>query len=542
MAPTARTAHPLIAALGASVLALTACTGPAGGSAQGGTADRAITVGTTDKVASLDPAGAYDNGSYTVMNQIYPFLLNLKPGSTEPQPDIAASASFTKPTEYTVKLKPGLKWANGNVLNSEDVKFSFDRQLKIKDANGPTPLLANLARVDAPDATTVVFHLKSPDDQTFPQVLASPAGPIVDNEVFPADKVLGDEEIVAKKAFGGQYTITSFQKNQLIGFKENPEYQGLLGKPTTDRVNLKYYSDASNLRLEIQQGTIDVAWRALSATDIESLSQDPKLQVLKGPGGEIRYLVFNFDTMPFGAKTPEADPKKAKAVRAAMADLVDREAVAKQVYKGLYSPLYSFIPEAFPGATTPLKSLYGDGTGKPSLDKAKKALSDAGITDPVSLNLQYNPDHYGTSSGDEYALIKQQLEASGLFRVNLQSTEWVSYAKDRVKDAYPLYQLGWFPAFADEDNYLTPFFSPSSFLKNHYSNPAVEKLVAQEATEPDKAARGKLFGKIQEEAAKDLPTLPLLQGSLVAVADKDVKGVKSTLDASSKFRLGVISK
>ena len=542
MAPTARTTSALLGALGASVLALTACTGPAGGSAQGGAADRAITVGTTDKVASLDPAGAYDNGSYTVMNQIYPFLLNLKPGSTEPQPDIAASASFTAPTEYTVKLKPGLKWANGHVLDSEDVKFSFDRQLKIKDANGPTPLLANLARVDAPDATTVVFHLKSPDDQTFPQVLASPAGPIVDNEVFPADKILGDEEIVAKKAFGGQYAITSFQKNQLIGFKENPEYQGLLGKPATDRVNLKYYSDASNLRLEIQQGAIDVAWRSLSSTDIESLSRDPKLQVLKGPGGEIRYLVFNFDTMPFGAKTPEADPRKAKAVRVAMADLVDREAVAKQVYKGLYSPLYSFIPEAFPGATTPLKSLYGDGAGKPSLDKAKKALADAGITDPVNLNLQYNPDHYGTSSGDEYALIKQQLEASGLFRVNLQSTEWVSYAKDRVKDAYPLYQLGWFPAFADEDNYLTPFFSPSSFLKNHYSNPVVEKLVAQEATERDKTARGKLFAQIQEEAAKDLPTLPLLQGSLVAVAGKDVKGVESTLDASSKFRLGVISK
>ncbi|MFJ3957103.1 ABC transporter substrate-binding protein [Arthrobacter sp. NPDC090010] len=525
-----------------SVLVLTACTGPVEGGGGMTTGGRAITVGTTDKVATLDPAGAYDNGSYTVMNQIYPFLMNLKPGGTEPELDIAASASFTTPTEYTVKLKKSLKWANGDTLDSADVKFSFERQLKIKDPNGPTPLLANLGSIEAPDPLTVVFHLKSPNDQTFPQVLASPAGPIVDKDVFPADQVLSDDQIVAKKAFGGQYVITSYQKNQLVSFKENPEYQGLLGKPAADTVNLRYYSDANNLKLEIQQGVIDVAWRSLSATDLDSLSRDDKLKVLKGPGGEIRYLVFNFDTMPFGAETPEADPKKALAVRSAVADLVDREALGRQVYKGLYSPLYSVIPQAFPGATTPLKTLYGNGAGGPSPEKAKKALADVGITAPVTLKLQYNPDHYGSSSGDEYALVKQQLEATGLFQVELQSTEWVSYAKARTQDAYPVYQLGWFPAFSDEDNYLTPFFSASSFLKNHYSNPGVEKLVAQEARETDKPERKQLFAQIQDAVAKDLPTLPLLQGSLVAVARRDVKGVETTLDTSSKFRLGVISK
>ncbi|RAG65766.1 peptide ABC transporter substrate-binding protein, partial [Burkholderia multivorans] len=81
-----------------------------------------------------------------------------------------------------------------------------------------------------------------------------------------------------------------------------------------------------------------------------------------------------------------------------------------------------------PGANESLKSAYGDGKGGADVEKAKKTLEDAGVTTPVELNLQYNPDHYGPSSGDEYALIKDQLDKTGLFKVNLQSTEWVQYS------------------------------------------------------------------------------------------------------------------
>ena len=79
-----------------------------------------------------------------------------------------------------------------------------------------------------------------------------------------------------------------------------------------------------------------------------------------------------------GAKTPDADPAKALAVRQAIAHLVDRDVIASQVFKNTYTPVYSYVPKEFEGATEPLKSLYGDGSGKPSLEKAKKVLADAG--------------------------------------------------------------------------------------------------------------------------------------------------------------------
>ncbi|ACL40420.1 extracellular solute-binding protein family 5 [Pseudarthrobacter chlorophenolicus A6] len=535
--------HSAIALAGISALALTACTGPSGGggTSTNGSGGSTITLGTTDKVVTLDPAGSYDAGSFLVMNQVYPFLLNAKPGSADASPDIAESASFTAPTEYTVKLKSGLKFANGHALTSSDVKFSVDRVVKIADPNGPASLLSNLESVEATDDTTVVFKLKAANDQVFPGVLASNSGPIIDEEVFPADKVMGDDDIVKAKPFAGPYSIDSYKKNELISLSVNPDYQGLLGKPANDGANIKYYADANNLKLDIQQGNIDVAGRSLTATDVADLEKDSKVKVHKGPGGELRYIVFNFDTMPFGAKTPEADPAKALAVRQAMANIVDRDAIADQVYKGTYLPAYSVVPEGFLGAKQPLKDLYGDG-GKPSLDKAKKVFADAGISGPVTIKLQYNPDHYGSSSGDEYAMIKEQLEKSGLFTVNLQSTEWVTYSKDRTADAYPVYQLGWFPDYSDPDNYLTPFFVPGNFLKNHYDNADVAALIQKQLTTVDKDERVKILGEAQDAVAKDLSTLPLLQGAQVLVSGADVKGVETTLDASFKTRLGVISK
>jgi peptide/nickel transport system substrate-binding protein len=528
-----------LAGTAAVALVLAGCSGGSnGGSASGS----AITIGTTDKVTVLDPAGSYDNGSFAVMNQVYPFLMNTPYGSPDVEPDIAEKAEFTSPTEYTVTLKPGLKFANGNDLTSSDVKFTFDRQVAINDENGPASLLYNLASVAAPDDSTVVFTLKSADDQVFPQILSSPAGPIVDEEVFSATELTSDEDIVKGKAFAGQYEISSYDFNNLVSYKANPEYKGVLGKAKTDQVNVKYYADSSNLKLDIQEGNIDVAFRSLSATDIDDLKGNDKVKVVDGPGGEIRYIVFNFDTQPFGAKTPEADPAKALAVRQAVADLIDRDEIADQVYKGTYTPLYSYVPAGLTGATESLKAPYGDGNGGPDADKAKATLEAAGVTAPVTLSLQYSNDHYGPSSGDEYALIKDQLESSGLFTVNLETTEWVQYSKDRTADVYPAYQLGWFPDYSDADNYLTPFFLTENFLSNHYDNKAVNDLILQQAITTDPAARTAIIEQIQDAVAADLSTVPYLQGAQVAVTGTTIEGTKDTLDASFKFRYGALTK
>ncbi|MFE5671490.1 ABC transporter substrate-binding protein [Agromyces sp. NPDC056523] len=531
----------LAAGFSAAALVLAGCAAGGGDEGSSGGADT-ITIGTTEQITSLDPAGAYDNGSFAVMNQVYPFLLNTPYGSPDVEPDIAESAEFTSDSEYTVTLKEGLTFVNGNELTSSDVKFTFDRQLAIADPNGPSALLYNLDSVETPDDLTVVFKLKSPNDQIFPQILSSPVGPIVDEDVFSADSVTSDDDIVAGEPFAGQYTISSYKFNELVSYETNPDYAGILGEAKTPTINVSYYTDASNLKLDVQEGNVDVAHRTLSATDIEDLRGNDNVKVVDGPGGEIRYLVFNFNTMPFGAETAEADEAKALAVRQSIAHLIDRDAISEDVYKGTFTPLYSYVAEGLTGANESLKGLYGDGNGAPDPDKAAEVLEAAGVETPLDISIQYVAERYGPSSSDEYAIIKENLESSGLFTVNLQSTEWVQYSEDRVADLYPAYQLGWFPDYSDADNYLTPFFLKENFLANHYDNPEVNDLILQQAVTADPAEREALISEIQDKVAADLSTIPYMQGAQIAVVGADVEGAEDTLDASFKFRYAALSK
>ncbi|TDE90324.1 peptide ABC transporter substrate-binding protein [Occultella glacieicola] len=508
----------------------------------GGDAGGGITVGTTDVIISLDPAGSYDNGSLTVMLQVYPFLMNNPYGSPDVEPDIAVSAEFTAPTEYTVVLKPDLTFANGHALTASDVKFTFDRQVAINDPQGPAALLYNLESTEVVDETTVVFHLLSENDQVFPQILASAVAPIVDEEVFSATEVTPSADIAEAEAFAGQYTISDYVENEVIRYTAFDGYAGVLPPAVTDEITVQYFAEETSLKLAVQEGDVDVAFRSMSPTDIGDLRSDDSVTVHDGPGGEIRYIVFNFNTQPYGATTAEPDPAKALAVRQAVAHVIDRNALSEEIYQGTYTPLYSYVPEGLTGANTALQGLYGDGSGGPDVDAATAALADAGVTTPVPLNLQYSPDHYGASSDEEYAMIEAQLEATGLFDVQLNSTLWDAYSAERTQDLYPAYQLGWFPDYSDADTYLSPFFLTENFLGNHYENQEVNDLILAQATTVDETERTALIEQVQDLVAADLSTVPYLQGAQVAVAATDITGVSDTLDASFKFRYGALGR
>jgi peptide/nickel transport system substrate-binding protein len=546
----------LALALGVTLLSasfLTAC-GGSGSKKTSGTAKDTVLLGTTDKILTIDPAGSYDNGSFSVENNVYGFLYNFPYGSSQPEPDLAAEkgAFSADGTEYTVKLKKGLKFANGHDLTASDVVFTFERVVAIgkngKDlGNGPSSLLSDMASVTAKDDETVVFKLNTPNNVLWEQILATPAGPIVDEEVFKKDDLTPEADIIKAKAFSGVLKIDTYSKNDSIAYSKNSEYQGIYGQAQSDKYQTKYYADASNMKLDIQNNKIDVAFRSLNATDIADLQKKDNVKVYEGPGGELRYMVFNFAIQPFGTATENADDAKALALRQAIANTIDREELSKNVYKGTYAPAYSYVPSSFDGFTPALKVAYGDGNGKPDTDKAKETLKAAGLKTPLDISIQYNGDHYGPSSADEYAAIKQQLEDSGLFKVNIAQTEWSTYSTERVitdkaNGSYPIYQLGWFPDYPDADNYLSPFFGVESFIHNGYKNDTVIKAIQAEAKNTDPASRIKELEAIQTDLAKDLPTLPLLEGKQYAVAGKDVKGVADTLDASFKFRYGAISK
>ncbi len=189
--------------------------------ASGGKLADTVILGTTDKVVSLDPAGAYDLGSQQLIGNMYQNLLAVPAGGNKPEPDAAESCDYTDEKTYVCKLKPNLKFSSGDPLTAEDVKFSLDRQLKIADPSGPSSLLGSLDSVEATDPTTVTMKLKKPD-ATWPFILTHNVAAIVPDEIYPADAKQPDDKAIGS----GPYQLEKYTPNQQAVFKVNPEYTG----------------------------------------------------------------------------------------------------------------------------------------------------------------------------------------------------------------------------------------------------------------------------------------------------------------------------
>jgi peptide/nickel transport system substrate-binding protein len=481
-------------------------------------------MGTTDFIVSADPAGAYDLPSWTLIYNVYQTLLQVPPGTTKIVPE-AASCAWHATTTYVCTLIGHQKFSNGDALTGSDVVYSFQRVLKIASPNGPSSLLSPMKSVSAV-GNTVTFKLKAPDS-TWPYVLTTAAGAIVDSKVFPFKSLKPDASVVGS----GPYELHSYTSDQLAVFLPNPHYGGADVRHNSEFI-VRYEQNATTLVSDVESGAVDLAYRDLTPTELLGLSHAKNIKIVQGKGIEIRYLVFNLNVMPGGTSV------KKYAIRKAIAYLVNRQSIAKNVYHNTVSPLYSLVPDALVGHTNSFKTAYG---GSPSVAKAKAVLKAAGITKKVSFTLWYNTNHYQDT--DEAVELQRELDSSGLFSVSLQSAEWTTYSTAALTNQYGVFLFGWFPDYPDADDYTAPFLEcKTSFLNDHWCNTSVDVQIAKEESTNAVAVRNAAFAKIQAATAAGLPLIPLWQGGQVAAIRTNVTGVASTLDPSYTFRFWLVGK
>ncbi|MFD9358138.1 ABC transporter substrate-binding protein [Streptomyces sp. NPDC060031] len=519
----------LAAPLGAATAAalLSGCGSTEGSNAGSG---KGVVMGISDKVKSTDPASGYDPGSWLLFNNVFQSLLSFPKGGTTPEPDAAQSCAFEGGDSklYKCTLRGGLKFSNGHGLTSKDVKFSFERTLKINDENGPAVMLSSIAGIDAPDDKTVVFRLKT-SDATFPSKIASGAGSIVDHAEYPADKLRTDGKAIGS----GVYKLDSIN-DKSAGFSVNDSYSGK-AKAKNTGVTLKFFDgDQAALKSVLERGDVDFAFRGLAAKDIAGLAAaktgDQKVDVVQGTGAEVEHMVFNVND-PVVGKLP---------VRKAIAYLVDREALVKDVYAGTAAPLYSIVPAGIAGHTTPFFDRYG---GSPQPDKAKAVLKAAGINGKVKLTLYSTPSRYGPSTDQQFQVIAKQLNDSGLFEADMKSVEYEQYEKDIQDGKYGVYVKGWVPDYPDADNFTQPFFGPDSVLHNNYDNKEITgTIIPSTSAKSDRTSANTDYDRLQDIVADEVPILPLWQGKQYAVTRQNVTGLQWSLDASTVFRFWEISK
>ncbi|MFP3989900.1 ABC transporter substrate-binding protein [Streptomyces sp. E11-3] len=481
--------------------------------------DQRIVVGTTSAPSTLDPAAAWD-GSWELFRNVYQTLLSFPTGGSVPEPDAAKECEFTDGSSrtYRCELRKDMSFSNGDKLDAAAVKHSVDRIRKIKVLGGPEGLLGSLDRVETKGDHEVVFHLKKAD-ATFPFVLATPALSLVNPKEYPADKLREDGGISGS----GPYVLDSYEEGKTAQLSGNSRYKGRADRKN-DAVTIRYFQDSSTMVDALKEQKIDVTYRGLASEDVVELqgkNAKDGLQLLEGAGMEIRYLVFNLE------ETWTKNP----AVRKAVAQVIDRGAIAHKVYKDTVEPLYSMVPQGVTGHTTG----FFDDYGKPSTTKARKILTDAGITETVPLTLWYTTDRYGSVTEPEFKEIKRQLEKTGLFDVTLKSHDlWKTYEQGYRNGDFPVFGRGWFPDFPDPDNFIAPFVGERNALGTPYLAPKItDELLPQSRQESDRGAVAGQIKKAQEILVDDVRLLPLWQGKQYIAASEEIAGGERALDPST---------
>ncbi|WP_328905423.1 ABC transporter substrate-binding protein [Streptomyces sp. NBC_00234] len=476
-----------------------------------------ITVGTTDEVTSLDPAGAYDAGSWAIYSNLYQSLMTFKSGAIVPEPDAAESCGFIgqKLQTYQCKLRDDLTFSNGRKVTAKDVEYSFERMLRIKTDVGPSVLFPSLKSIVAEDRT-VTFNL-SARDATFPQKLATGAGSIVDREQYPADKLRSGSQVDGS----GPYVLKAYEPGISAELTPNPAYKGALKKSGVP-VTIRYYKGSDELLTAWNASVLDITHRQLPPARLAELNPaDPDLRITEADSAEIRNLVFN---------VRQGSPLANKKVRQAIASIIDRGPLVTDVYKSTVEPLYSLIPQGYIGHSTPFFDAYP----QPDAARAKRLMQEAGVQTPLHITFAYRADDAYTK---ETAELRRQLEKDGLFKVSVKAVEWQDFQKGYAAGDYDAYTVGWLPDYPDPDTFSQPLVGRENSLHNGYTSKRMDSLITSTLQYSDRSRTSSDFKDLQALVGEDVPLVPLWQKKDYVVSRTDVSGSQYLSDGTGVWRL-----
>jgi peptide/nickel transport system substrate-binding protein len=404
----------------------------------------------------------------------------------------------------------------------------MDRVMKLQ--GDPSWLVTDFVEgVEVVDEYSVKFILKNAVAY-FPSLVATVPYYPVNPNIYPEDKIIRDpSELQGGQLVGlGPYKVVSFKRDEEVVLEANPDFYG--EKPKNDRVVIRYFADATTMRLALEKGELDLVFKTLNPSDIADLQKSENLVTIKAQGPAIRYICMICDEEPF----------KTKALRQAVAAAVNRPEIIKKVFLGQREALYSMVPIGMWSHTDEFKEVYGDG----NIEKAKELLASEGYNEsnPLEFEFWYTPAHYGDAEVDMAAVLKEQFEATGVMKVNVKSAEWATYKDNYRNKAMPMYLLGWYPDYIDPDNYTAAFAGTagSRGMGIYFSDEAWDAKLTEAQIVTDMAKRTALYKEIQQMWADEVMTVPLLQETLYLFTQKNMSGV--VVSPTLQFNYGPIER
>src|SRR5499426_1566497 len=408
----------------------------------------------------------------------------------------------------TIKLRPGVKFHDGEPLDAEAAKFSLERHLTMT-GSFRKPEIAAIDRVEVVDPLTIRVMLKTPFSPLIAQ-FTDRAGMMVSPK---AAREAGDK-FGLKPVCAGPYRFVERVQQDRIVVEKFSDYWNK-DNIHIDRIVYLPIVDATVRLANLKSGGLDLIERVL-ATDIKDVRGDARLAL--STALELGYQGIDINVANGDrANTPLGSSAK---VRQALSLAIDRDALNQVVFNGEFvagnqwvNPEHPYFQKSFP-------------VPKRDVAKAKALMKEAGVTAPFDIDFMV-PKGAETQAVAE---VMQAMAAEIGINMKIRVTEFATSLKQAEQGNYQAYLLAW-SGRTDPDGNTYIFFkcnAPQDSMG--YCKPEVDKLLDEARVPSDMAARKAIYEKLTKTILEDLPKIYLYHRRILIAHSAKLNGYKQMPD------------
>lgn len=423
-------------------------------------------------------------------------------------PQLALShATSADGKEVTIKLRPGVKFHDGEEFNAEAAKYSIDRHLTLP-GSFRKPELASVDRVEVVDPLTIKLVLKAPFSPLIAQ-LTDRAGMMVSPK---AAKEAGDKFGLRPVCAGPYKFVERVQQDRMV-FEKFADYWNK-DNIFIDRIVFLPIVDATVRLANLKSGGLDLIERVL-ATDIKDVRGDSRLKL--STAIELGYQGITLNIGKDKAKGPVSQSAK---VRQALDLSIDREAINQVVFNGEFKPGNQWVNPDHPyyQKTLPIRGR--------DVAKAKALLKEAGVSPPVTVDFMVPKG----AETEAVAQVVQSMTAETGFDMKIRVTEFATSLKQAEAGEYQAFMLAWSGRIDPDGNSYVFLKTGAPQNYSAWSNAEADKALDDARLVTDLAQRKAIYEKLAKAALEDEPLLYIYHRRILIAHTTKLDGYKQMPD------------
>jgi peptide/nickel transport system substrate-binding protein len=409
--------------------------------------------------------------------------------------------------EVTIKLRPNVKFQDGEPLDAEAAKFSLERHLTFP-GSFRKPELAALDHVEVVDPLTIKLVLKSPYSPLIAQ-LTDRAGMMVSPK---AAKAAGDK-FGLHPVCAGPYKFVERVPQDRIVFEKFADYWNK-DNVFIDKIVYLPIVDATVRLANLKSGGLDLIERVL-ATDIKDVRADSNLKL--STAIELGYQGI---TLNIGHDKNKGPLSQSAKVRQALDLSIDREAINQVVFNGEFKPGNQWVNPDHPYYQKAFPIRGRD------VAKAKALLKEAGVTPPVAVDFMVPKG----AETEAVAQVVQSMAAEAGFDMKIRVTEFATSLKQAEAGEYQAFMLAWSGRIDPDGNSYIFLHSNAPQNYSAWNNPGADKALEDARLVTDMKQRMAQYEKLTKLAMEDEPILYLYHRRIIIAHTNKVEGYKQMPD------------